>query len=109
MFKGTLGARIRAARQFKGWHQTQLARMLGVSKSTVSSIETNQQDPRFSQVEHLARLLGVTVANLAGEALEQSVQEMEMQLLKKFRQIPQRHQRFILLEVEFFHRNREKQ
>lgn len=36
---------LREARSEKGWSQTQLAEMVGVSRNTISSIETGQFNP----------------------------------------------------------------
>ena len=60
------GARLRLARQARGFSQQQLAAMAGVSRQAVSAVESGQSDPSLRAALGLARALGVTVEELFG-------------------------------------------
>ena len=56
--------RIRVARAERGLSQEQLAKMVGVTRQTISSIETNQYVPSALLAFLLARKLGKQVDEL---------------------------------------------
>jgi len=60
------GARLRLARQARGFSQQQLARMAGVSRQAVSAVEAGHSDPSLRVALTLARALGVTAEELFG-------------------------------------------
>jgi putative molybdopterin biosynthesis protein len=60
------GARLRLARQARGFSQQQLAAMAGVSRQAVSAVESGQSDPSLRAALGLARALGVTVEEVFG-------------------------------------------
>ena len=63
---GTAGARLRLARQARGFSQQQLAGMAGVSRQAVSAVESGHSDPSLRVALALARALGMTVEELFG-------------------------------------------
>ncbi len=60
------GARLRLARQARGFSQQQLAGMAGVSRQAVSAVEAGHSDPSLRVGLALARVLGVTAEELFG-------------------------------------------
>ncbi|HEY7433353.1 MAG TPA: substrate-binding domain-containing protein [Streptosporangiaceae bacterium] len=60
------GARLRLARQSRGFSQQQLAGMAGVSRQAVSAVEAGHSDPSLRVALALAHALGVTVEELFG-------------------------------------------
>jgi putative molybdopterin biosynthesis protein len=60
------GARLRLARQARGFSQQQLAHMAGVSRQAVSAVEAGHSDPSLRVALALARALGVTAEELFG-------------------------------------------
>jgi len=60
------GARLRLARQARGFSQQQLAGMAGVSRQAVSAVESGQSDPSLRVALALAQALGMTVEELFG-------------------------------------------
>jgi len=60
------GARLRQARQARGYSQQQLAGMAGVSRQAVSAVESGQSDPSLRVALALAQALGMTVEELFG-------------------------------------------
>jgi putative molybdopterin biosynthesis protein len=66
---GTAGARLRSARQARGFSQYQLARMAGVSRQAVSAVEAGLSDPSLRVALTLGRALGLTVEELFGPAM----------------------------------------
>ena len=63
----TMGARIKALRQKKGWSQRELARLAGVRHATLAELETGMRtETRTDIARRLAKTLGVTVDYLVG-------------------------------------------
>jgi putative molybdopterin biosynthesis protein len=62
----TTGAKLRLARQARGFSQQQLAGMAGVSRQAVSAVESGQSDPSLRVALALAQALGMTVDQLFG-------------------------------------------
>ena len=60
------GAKLRFARQARGYSQQQLAGMAGVSRQAVSAVESGLSDPSLRVALALARALGMTVEELFG-------------------------------------------
>jgi putative molybdopterin biosynthesis protein len=63
------GARLRLARQARGFSQQQLAGMAGVSRQAVSAVEAGLSDPSLRVALALGRALGLTVEELFGPAI----------------------------------------
>ena len=63
------GARLRLARQARGFSQQQLAGMAGVSRQAVSAVEAGASDPSLRVAIALSRALGMTVEDLFGPAI----------------------------------------
>ncbi|MFY9888826.1 MAG: substrate-binding domain-containing protein, partial [Streptosporangiaceae bacterium] len=63
------GARLRLARQTRGFSQQQLAGMAGVSRQAVSAVEAGLSDPSLRVALALGRALGLTVEELFGPAI----------------------------------------
>ncbi|HEX8006710.1 MAG TPA: substrate-binding domain-containing protein, partial [Trebonia sp.] len=60
------GARLRLARQARGFSQQQLAGVAGVSRQAVSALESGHSDPSLRVALALAQALGMTVEELFG-------------------------------------------
>jgi transcriptional regulator with XRE-family HTH domain len=59
--------RLRAIREGKGVSLRALKKRSGVAVATLARIEAGGYDPRLSTLRKLAKVLGVTVAELIGE------------------------------------------
>jgi transcriptional regulator with XRE-family HTH domain len=57
-----VGHTLRELRTAKGWSQTTLARMVGVSQTTIWYVERGQRRPGPTTRERIAGLLGVAPA-----------------------------------------------
>jgi ribosome-binding protein aMBF1 (putative translation factor) len=64
----TLGERIRAAREARGYTQVNLAAAAGISQGYLSQIERDEREPTLSIAARLAGALGVSLDELAGDA-----------------------------------------
>lgn len=58
----TFGDRVAAARENAGMSQSQLARRIGVKKSTLTAWEQDLSEPRANKLSMLAGLLNVSMA-----------------------------------------------
>lgn len=63
---------IRRARKAKGLNQSELARLLEVSRSTVLTWEKGGPGPKLDDLPKIARALDTTVAELIGAAARAS-------------------------------------
>lgn len=57
----TFGDRMAGAREQAGMSQAQLARRLGVKKSTILAWEEDRSDPRANRLQMMAGLLNVSI------------------------------------------------
>ncbi len=70
------GARLRLARQTRGYSQQQLARMAGVSRQAVSAVESGLSDPSLRVALALCRALGLTAEELFGPAMPEPAMQV---------------------------------
>jgi transcriptional regulator with XRE-family HTH domain len=63
-----LGDRLKALRLQRGFSQTELARLIGVTASSISQIESNFIFPSLPALYRMAEILSVEVSSLLGEA-----------------------------------------
>lgn len=62
--QSTFGARVAHHRKQLGISQTELARRLGVDGSTISYWESGEKAPRVDSLGDVAKVLGITTAEL---------------------------------------------
>ena len=63
--QSTLGENIRQARKNYGMTQTVLAERIGISKTSLSLIESGEtKDPKYSIVKNIARVLRMRIDEL---------------------------------------------
>ena len=60
----TIGEKVKAAREEKRLSQKALADKIGLSEYTVIRLEKGRREPRPSELEKIAKVLGVPVASL---------------------------------------------
>lgn len=65
----TLGEKIRILRERKQLPQKALAKLVGKSRKTVSRVETNSQELKYSDIFVWAEALGVSAASLMLNAI----------------------------------------
>lgn len=53
-----IGARIRAARLYNEWEQTDLAKKMKTQQKVISQLESGKGEPRQSTIEKIAELTG---------------------------------------------------
>jgi transcriptional regulator with XRE-family HTH domain len=74
----TIGERLKALRQKKGWSQRELARRAGVRHATLVELETGvRTETRTDIARRLAKALGVTLDSLAGMYEENDLGDSE--------------------------------
>lgn len=81
---------IRTARKKAGLTQEQLAKKIGVNRATLSKYESGLIEPSFSQVENIAKALGVDLIELADPFIATSLKsavgenwESENEIIRK--------------------------
>ena len=60
----SMKTRLRALRTERGWSQSELAERLGVSRQTISSIETERYEPSLTLAFRIAALFGATIESV---------------------------------------------
>lgn len=61
-----LGARLREAREYRGFSQDEVARHLGIPRSAVSLIETGSRRVEALELQRLAQLFDCSMEELTG-------------------------------------------
>jgi transcriptional regulator with XRE-family HTH domain len=65
-----LGARIKDIRTKRGWSQKELAKMVGVSPSTISQVEANIIYPSLPALFKMAEVLSVSIGSIFEQAVD---------------------------------------
>lgn len=75
-----IGQRIRDLRKQKRMSQTELAKSVGVSQTTVTAWETGKAEPSSSAVAKLADIFNVTTDYLLGRPNKQEIKKDDVEL-----------------------------
>lgn len=65
--RATLGARLKDAREYRGFSQEDVAKYLGVSRSAISLIESGARGLDILELQKLAKLYECRIEELTGE------------------------------------------
>lgn len=68
----TLGERLKAAREKKGWSQLYVAQKLGIANTVLSNYERDYRDPDTETLKRLAELYEVSTDYLLGIEVRES-------------------------------------
>ena len=63
----TIGERIKKARKNKGWSQSELGQVLGVSQQMIAQFENSKRRPKLETLDKIASALDVGVLDLLGD------------------------------------------
>ena len=91
--------RIKDLRQERGWTQAQLAKKMGLVKSTICGYEDESHQPDVPKIHALCDLFGCTADYLLGrsEARSPEISQEEIRLLLAWREAPDHVKDAILL------------
>ncbi len=78
-----IGDKVKRLRHEKGLTQKELAKIVGISESTIKMIETNKNNPSLELLPKLANALEVDPAELLKEDKEDKINSFTMELLEK--------------------------
>jgi transcriptional regulator with XRE-family HTH domain len=97
--RGSLGQRMRARRQQKGWTQEQLARQAGTNQAVIQKIE-NGKSLRPRKINEIAEVLGVNPAWLMfGEDAESNLSPDAIAVAEEWSQLSEPHRTRIRQEI----------
>ena len=65
----TIGERIKKARKNKGWSQSELGQVLGVSQQMIAQFENSKRRPKLETLDKIASALDVGVLDLLGDII----------------------------------------
>ena len=95
-----IGARIRDARQDKGWTQDRLAEAVGVSRSAVAQWETGRAGQLTGNLSRIAEVLNVGIEHLTHgrnkRAPGQTASGDELALLRLYRECTPQDRQLLL-------------
>jgi transcriptional regulator with XRE-family HTH domain len=94
-----LGTRIQGLRKAQSITQVQLCELLGVSQQTVNAYEMGHRRVPVSTLPTLARLLGVSLEELIGEAPKAAKRGPTPKLqrqMERIQELPKPQQRFVM-------------
>ena len=99
----SIGENIKNLREKNGWSQADLAAKIGKTRSAISQYEHNDTTPRMGVIEDLARVFGVKKRDIIEQSityaivsLENDLSNDEIELIKLFRQLPQKGKRSLI-------------
>ena len=64
--RSALGARLKALREYRGFSQDEVAKVIGVPRSAISLIESGDRRLEFLEAQKLAKLFECTSEDLTG-------------------------------------------
>lgn len=76
-----LGRQLSAERRLRRWTQSDLAERAGISKPTLIAVEKGIPTVAIGTVFEVARILGVPVVGIAGDAMSRELIENRLALL----------------------------
>ena len=98
-----LGARMAKLRKDQGITQVQMAEWLSVSQQTINAYEVGRRRIQVSALPTVARLLGVSVEELVGEASKPGKRGPAPKLqqqLEQLSRLPKPKQKFVMEMIE---------
>lgn len=95
----SFGKRVRQARTESQISQVNLAKKIGVAKSSLSLYESDKREPSIQTIRNIAKTLEISADYLLGleENSSFSLSEFEKQLIIAFRQTPDMQKAVCLL------------
>ena len=84
----TLGTRIKTMRLSRGLNQIDLAKMVGVSRSTITMWETDQRRPSFDMFDALADAFNVPISAILEDEKQQQEDDELWELRELIRRSP---------------------
>ncbi len=95
-----IGARIRDARQDKGWTQERLAESVGVSRSAVAQWETGRAGQLTGHLSRIAEVLDVGIEHLTHGRNKRASSHVgssdELAVLRLYREMPPEDRQLLL-------------
>ena len=85
----TLGTRIRTMRLSRGLNQIDLAKMVGVSRSTITMWETDQRRPGFDMFDALADAFNVPISAILQDEKQQQENDDIWEIREAMRRNPE--------------------
>lgn len=77
-----IGSRITTLRKEKNWSQTELGKLVGVSREIIGRYERNDVLPSIEVAKKIADAFGVSLDYLVGEGLNAAFDKQTLQLIQ---------------------------
>lgn len=102
-----LGSRLRAAREYRGFSQDDVARHLGVPRSAVSLMESGSRRVEALELKRLSELYSCTMEELTGSSDESQPPESVQMLARAASALSPEDRQEVLQFAEFLRSQRE--
>lgn len=79
----TAGARLKRYRDYRGYSQEEVAKVLGVPRSAISLMERGERGIDVTELKRLAQLYQCSVAELAGEVDPSAVRDSSIDVVAR--------------------------
>ena len=97
--------KLQFLRELRDWKQQDVAKALGVSRSTYANYESGRRAPDLSILMNLADIYGISLDELTGHKVKQSnglqLTNQALRLLKSFNQLPLHTQEWYIAHMSF--------
>ena len=81
--RASLGARLKEAREYRGFSQEDVAKYMGVSRSAISLIETGARRLDVLELRKLAKLYECSTEELTGEQPSQAPEQDSIKMVAR--------------------------
>ena len=97
--------KLQFLRELRDWKQQDVAKALGVSRSTYANYESGRRAPDLGILMNLADIYGISLDELTGHKVKQSnspqLTSQALRLLKSFNQLPLHTQEWYIAHMAF--------
>lgn len=94
---GSIGQNIRKLREARGMSQTDLAKVIGKTRSAVSQYENDANVPRMGVIEDIANYFHVSKSEILGEPAKTNLTPLEQELVDVMRSVTPEGQRQLMV------------
>ena len=102
MIKSNIGSKIRQFRNAANLSQGELAKKVGVARSTISSWETDRTEPSIQEVELIAEILDCTKEDILGDYRKALLDDLFVQRMLMYAQkLSEMQKKNILEQMEY--------
>lgn len=102
MIKANIGKNISSLRKDRNMSQAELAKAVGVGRSTISSWETDRTEPSMQDVEKIAQVLDCKKEDIVRDYMRELIRDAEVQRILMYAQmLTEEQQRSMIQQMQY--------